>query len=602
MSSETPFVIGIDLGTTNTALAYCDTRLESNECKVFDIPQIVRPGEVETRSVLPSFIYIPGDSELPEGALELPWGEYSYTAGVFARDQGSRITHRLVSSAKSWLCNPNVLREDPILPWTADSSEVNKISPVEASMRYLTHLCESWHTKHNPMGDECFSKQSIFLTVPASFDASARELTVKSAIASDMDVILLEEPQAALYSWLYSKGDEWRNYLSLGDTVLVCDVGGGTTDFSLMAVCENDGELELVRIAVGDHILLGGDNMDLALAMVLSAKLKSEKGMKLDSWQINALSLLCREAKESLFINTGIDEVPIVIPSRGSKLFADSVSTILTRDILNNVILEGFFPQTPFDRHPVKKTAVGFTELSLPYEQDPSISSHLARFLSLHQESLLKYGNSKFPKAILFNGGVFKSSLIKDRFFSLLNTWHGDKDIKLLDGGDLDLAVCKGAAYYGLARRGKGIRIRGGTSRSYYVGIESSMPSIPGFEPPVKALCLAPKGVEEGTEITLPEKEFGLQVGEEAVFKFLSSSVRNDDKTGDIIEDWEDDISELPQLKMSLESDDKDTKIIPVKLETHITEIGTIELWCVSDKLNKKWKLEFDIRSDNRDF
>ena len=597
MSNDTPFVIGIDLGTTNTAIAYCDTRLETNDCKVFDIPQVVRSGEVETRPVLPSFIYIPGESELPEGALELPWGEYSYTAGTFAREQGARIPHRLVSSAKSWLCNSNVSREDPILPWTADADEVNKISPVEASMRYLMHLAESWHTKYKSIGDERFSAQSIFLTVPASFDASARDLTVKSAIASDMDVILLEEPQAALYSWLYSKGDDWRNILSVGDTVLVCDVGGGTTDFSLMAVCENGGNLELTRIAVGDHILLGGDNMDLALAMTLSQSLKSEKGVKLDAWQINALSLLCREAKESLFKDADIDEVPIVIPSRGSKLFADSVSVNLTRKILNSIILDGFFPQTPFDRHPLKKPSVGFSELSLPYEQDPSISSHLAKFLSLHQESLLKYGDSKFPKAILFNGGVFKSSLIKDRLFNLLNSWQDDKEIKLLDGGDLDLAVCKGAAYYGLARRGKGIRIRGGTSRAYYVGIESSMPSIPGFEPPVKALCLAPKGVEEGTEITLPNKEFGLHVGEEAVFKFLSSSVRNDDKTGELIEDWDEDITELPLLKMSLESDEEGTKIIPVKLETHITEIGTIELWCVSEKLNKRWKLEFDIRS-----
>lgn len=596
--SDSPYVIGVDLGTTNTAMAWAEAGAENPAVEIFRIPQITAPGEISERDVLPSFIYIPGPHELPKGSTELPWGDYPYISGEFAMRQGVRVPDRLVSSSKSWLCSGGVDREGLILPWTADGKKVSKISPVEAAMRCLTHLYEAWNHAHEgePKSNMCL--QDIVLTVPASFDAAARELTVKAATASNMDVILLEEPQAALYAWLFQMGDDWRRILKVGDTILVCDVGGGTTDFSLIAVSDNGGNLELERISVGDHILLGGDNMDLAAAMALSAELKAAKRTKLDSWQLNALCRSCGAAKERMLSDEKVEEAELVIPGRSSSLFGGSVSVTLKRDLLERIIFDGFFPEVPVDAVPARRMRLGLSEIGLPYEQDAAVTRHLAAFLSANRDIMERKGYPALPTRLLLNGGVFKSGAVRDRFLSAISKWYPDgKGPEVLQGADLDLAVAKGAAAYALSRRGRGIRIKGGTSRSYYIGIESSMPSVPGFEPPVKALCLAAKGVEEGSEIPLPGMEFALAVGCDAEFRFFSSGVRPDDATGDVVEDWEDaGLRELPSLRTSLEPGEGSSGgTVPVTLETRVTEIGTIELWC-SSKEGLRRKLEFDIR------
>lgn len=596
--SDSPYVIGIDLGTTNTAMAYAEAGAETPSINIFRVPQVTAPGEVSERDTLPSFIYIPGKHELADGSYALPWNEdIPYITGEFAMKQGIRVPDRLVSSSKSWLCAGEADREGLILPWTADPKKVSKISPVESAMKCLSHLYDAWnHAKQNDKGAN-FCLQTTVLTVPASFDAAARDLTVKAATASGMDVILLEEPQAALYAWLNSMGDEWRKQLKVGDTILVCDIGGGTTDFSLIAVSDNDGNLELERISVGDHILLGGDNMDLAAAMALAAELRA-KGKKLDAWQLNALCRSCSAAKVRLLSDASAEEAELVIPGRSSSLFGGSISVVLKKELLEKIILDGFFPEASADAKPQRKMRSGLSEMGLPYEQDAAVTRHLASFISSNRELMEKKGYPALPTKILLNGGVFKSSAICSKFISEISKWYPEGGApKILEGADLDLAVAKGAAAYALSRRGKGIRIKGGTSRSYYIGLESSMPSIPGFEPPVKALCLAKKGVEEGTEIPLPEREFSLAVGYDAEFRFFSANGRPDDDTGDIIEDWEEcGIIEQPSLKTSLDpGEGKNGGMIPVTLETRITEIGTIELWC-RDREGVLRKLEFDIR------
>lgn len=599
--TKSPYVIGIDLGTTNTAMAFSKDE-DGATIEIFKIPQIADIREIKERTTLPSFIYIPGSHELPEGAAELPWGDFPYIIGEFALKQGLKVPDRLVSSSKSWLCANAVDREGMILPWGSDSKKVAKISPVESAMRCLTHLYEAWNYKFKDVKHASFCIQDIALTVPASFDAVARELTVKAATASNMDVTLLEEPQAALYAWLFSMGEEWRKILKLNDTVLVCDIGGGTTDFSLIAVSENEGNLELERIAVGDHILLGGDNMDLAAAMALYEDMRARKKVKLEPWQLNAMARSCSAAKERMLSDDSVKEAEIIIPGRSSSIFGGSLTALLKRETLERIIFDGFFRSVPLNSRPEPRRRLGLAEIGLPYEHDAVVTRHLAAFLSVNRETLVKKGYAPLPTHLLLNGGVFKSEAITSRFIAALKEWYPDgESFTVLKGADLDLSVAKGAAAYALSKRGKGIRIKGGTSRSYYIGIETSMPSIPGFEPPVKALCIAGKGVEEGTKIKLDDREFALGVGYEAEFRFFSSSTREDDAIGNIVENWEDvGIKELPSLKVFLESDNTDAGFIPVKLETYVTEIGTIELWCISADGFRR-KLEFDVRHSDAD-
>jgi hypothetical protein len=608
--TESRYVVGIDLGTTNSALAYVDTGTASPEeaspCQ-FSIPQIVQAGVVEERVLLPSFLYLPGPKDLPAGSLKLPWAaDRDFAVGEFARNHGSHVPTRLVSSAKSWLCHSGIDRRARVLPWKAPEI-VRHVSPLEASTLTLEHLREAWnHVVARDMAEHRLEQQDVILTVPASFDALARELTVEAARAAGLEnITLLEEPQAAFYSWINSASEAWRKQVELGDVILVCDIGGGTTDFSLIAVSEENGQLALTRVAVGDHILLGGDNMDLALAHAVAQRF-SQKNIKLDAGQMLMLWHACRAAKEQLSADPGMSAAPVTVLGRGSKVIGAALKNELTRDEFEKVLLDGFLPQCPPDVEPGKERLAGLQELGLPYAADAAVTRHLAHFLHRNAEVLAERAPAKRskkkhgqPTAILFNGGVFKGELLRSRLLGVLNQWAhkaGAPDLKVLQGTDLDLAVARGAAYYGLVRRGKGVRIRGGAARSYYVGVATAMPAVPGAPPPVKALCVVPFGMEEGTQTDVPGQEFGLVVGEPAEFRFLGSTVRRHDPVGTVVEEWEDQIEELEPLSTTLEAPDSAGRTIPVRLHSRVTEVGTLELWCHSSDGKRRWKLEFNVR------
>ena len=609
------YIIGIDLGTTNSALACCDaTAAEGkSQIEVRSIPQLVDPNEVAERTLLPSFLYIPGEFDFPKGSLALPWEpEPTLVIGELARKRGAESPNRLVASAKSWLSYAAVNRTAPILPWQAPE-EVPKLSPVEASSQFLQYLRTVWDS--GEAGEQrqlALAEQDVLLTVPASFDEEARELTRRAAEQAGYDhVTLLEEPQAAFYAWLESQGDAWRHRIKVGDLVLVCDIGGGTTDLSLIMVSEESGELTLKRVAVGDHILLGGDNMDLALARFLQQRLEAS-GDRIDIWQLQGLWHRCRMAKEKLFESPKAQTRPITLLGKGTKLVGGTIKTELAREDLNQILVEGFFPKVASHELPGGQRRVGFQELGLPYAADPAITKHLARFLSEQvrnspEAAGIRRGGSGLacPTHILFNGGVMKAAVLRDRVVEVLNSWLRQEGFEalgmeqILEAPDLEHAVARGAAYYGKARRGRGVRIRSGASRTYYIGIESSMPAVPGMEAPIKALCVATFGMEEGTEATIPDREFGLVVGEPAEFRFLSSSVRKQDQVGRLLEDWGDDIEERSPLQVTLNLDGQLGKIVPVRLETRVTELGTLEIWCVS-RDSHRWKLELNIREKTK--
>ena len=607
----TKYIIGIDLGTTNSALARCDATAdeENSRIEVRSIPQVVEPNEVAERTLLPSFLYIPGEFDFPKGSLALPWQpEPKFVVGELARKRGAENPNRLVASAKSWLSYAAVNRTAPILPWQAPE-DVPKLSPVEASSQFLQYLRNVWDSSE--AGEQeplTLAEQDVFLTVPASFDEEARELTLRAAEqAGFRQTTLLEEPQAAFYAWLESHADAWRKRIKVGDLVLVCDIGGGTTDFSLILVSEEHGELTLKRVAVGDHILLGGDNMDLALARSLQQRLEAA-GSRIDIWQLQALWHHCRIAKEKLFEAPTMQTCPIILLGKGAKLVGGTIKTELSLEDLNQILVEGFFPHVSSDQPPARQRRVGFQELGLPYAADPAITKHLARFLSEQvrnspEAAGIRRGSSGLacPTHVLFNGGVMKAKVLRERVVEVLNSWLRQEGFQalgpdhILEGCDLEHAVARGAAYYGRARRGRGVRIRSGASRTYYIGIESSMPAVPGMEAPLKALCVVPFGMEEGSEATIPDREFGLVVGEPAEFRFLSSSVRKQDQVGSLLEDWGDDIEERSPLQVTLQLDGLQGKVVPVRLETRVTELGTLEVWCVSRE-GHRWKLELNIR------
>jgi hypothetical protein len=612
--SDPRYAIGIDLGTTHSALSYVDLQASEGEKTnhgVLAIPQLTAPGTVEDLPLLPSFLYLPHADELAPGDLSLPWPqsaeEQTAAVGEMARSRGATTPIRLVSSAKSWLSHPGVDRRSALLPNDAPE-EVTRVSPLEASTRYLSHLRKAWEQAHP---EAPFGEQAVTVTIPASFDPGARELTADAARAAGYtNLILLEEPQAALYSWIQGSEGRWRKDVKPGDIILVVDVGGGTSDFSLIAVLERDGVLEPHRIAVGDHILLGGDNMDLALAHLVARKLAAN-GTQLDAWQMRALTYGCRSAKEKLLADATVDTWPIVVPSRGSKLIGGSIRTELTRDEVTTFILDGFFPTVDAAARPAVRTRAGLTQLGLPYAQDAGITRHLAAFLARQvgaTAELEGYAGKQnaeatflHPTAVLFNGGVFKSDLLAQRIMATLNDWlymEGAEPARMLAGADLDLAVARGAAYYSYVRRGSGVRIRGGTARSYYVALESSMPAIPGMEPPIQALCVAPFGMEEGSEIELPNQEFGLVVGEPVQFRFFGSSVRRQDQIGDLLDFWgADELIELNEIEANLPSEGRQAgDVVQVRLHAMATESGTLELVAVSND-GQRWKVEFDVRS-----
>lgn len=604
------YTVGIDLGTTHCVLSYADlANLEQDgfSQQVMPVPQLTAPGTVEDKLQLPSFIYQAHAAELAEGAAALPWtNKPQHLVGEIARNLGSKTPIRLVSSAKSWLCHSGVDCKAPILPSDAPE-EVERISPFQATVAYLHHLKDAWQNKHP---DSPLEHQDLVITVPASFDPAARELTIEAAkIVGLGHAILLEEPQAAFYSWIEKNHDDWRKQVHVGDIILVIDIGGGTTDLSLIAVTETDGNLELNRVAIGDHILLGGDNMDLALAYTVKAKLETED-KSLQPWQFQALTHSCRDAKEKLLNNMEMAVAPIVIANRGSSLIGGTLRTELTRDEVNNVLVEGFLPHVPASARPVFRARTGLRTSGLPYAQDAGITRHLAAFLAKQQhatgelEDIKVAENATFihPTAILFNGGVLKAESLDNRLMAVLNGWLQEEQAppaRLLSGNDLDLAVARGAAYYGFVRKGKGVRIKGGAAASYYVGIESAMPSVPGIPPEIQALCIAPFGMEEGTQQELPNEEFGLVIGEPVRFRFFASTTRREDRVGTRLNRWgRDELSELDEIEITLEKEGRRAgEVVPVHLCAAVTEVGTLELQAVSQKDNTRWKIEFDVRS-----
>ncbi|HLW65895.1 MAG TPA: Hsp70 family protein [Gemmataceae bacterium] len=604
------YIIGIDLGTTNTALSYVDTRAgDEARPQVFAVPQVVQQGQVEERELLPSFLYLPNADEIPAGSLKLPWNKkIDYAVGEFARNFGSQVPTRLVSSAKSWLCHPGIDRRAAVLPWKAPEGG-KKVSPLEASTRYLKHLADAWnHALAKDAEADRLENQDIVLTVPASFDAAARELTVEAARAAGFEnLTLLEEPQAAFYAWLDAQRNDWRQLVQMGDLILVVDVGGGTTDLTLIEVGEEHGNLVLTRVAVGDHLLLGGDNMDLTLAHAAAKTL----GGKLDLGQMLLLGHSCRTAKEQIFADEKLASATVTVLGRGRSVIGGTLRTELKRADVEALLVDGFFPECPLESTPTGQRSAGLQEIGLPYVSDPAVTRHLAYFLKRQADALAERDDAKnkrvLPNAVLFNGGVFKAEPFRQRLMGLLNRWPAELEapkkkskpvsgVRALAGTNLDLAVARGAAYYGLVRRGKGVRIRGGTARSYYVGVETSLPAVPGAAPPIKALCVAPFGMEEGTETDLPKQEFGLIIGEPVQFRFLGSTVRRQDTAGTMVEEWEGQIEELQPVSVTLEEKPKLGRTVPVHLHAKVTEVGQLELACISRDGKHKWKLEFNVR------
>jgi molecular chaperone DnaK (HSP70) len=566
-------VFGIDLGTTNCAVA----RSDGGPVTIQTIPQLTGPGELREEVLFPSSLYIHGPKEFPEGATALPWDENpKYLTGEWAKRRGVENSSRLVHSAKSWLGHPGLDRTAPLLPLTAPDG-VKKVSPLEASAAYLDHICHS-------LGD--LRSAQVILTVPASFDAAARSFTEEAARRADIpNFVLLEEPQAAFYAWL-ERHENWRERVRPGDRILVIDIGGGTTDFTLIAVNEANGELTLERVAVGEHILLGGDNIDLALARTVEQELAA-KNTRLDALQLHMLWQRCRNAKEKLLSERATQpEEPVTILGRGTGLIGGTVKATLRRQTLEQVLLNGFLPEVDRTEQPAKTKRAALAEVGLPYASDPRITAHLARFVQ----------QAGAPTHVLFNGGVLHAQIVRQRILHILNSWL-EQPVQVLEGEDLMHAVARGAAYYGLARQGKGIRIRGGVPRTYYIGIESSMPAVPGIPAPMKALTVVPFGLEEGSSVELPKLEFGLLTGEPAEFRFFSSVSRHSDKPGDVLDPIPAEVEELSPIEVHLPAAAE--RVTRVSLAADVTATGVLELWCVG-KNDNRWKLEFNVREQTQ--
>lgn len=597
------YIVGIDLGTTNCAVAYVDTKgreRPSADIKTFEVPQLVAAGETVPRVMLPSFLYLPGPHELPPGAAQLPWrDDADRIVGEFARIQGGRVPAHLVSSAKSWLCHPGVDREADILPWGAPS-DARRVSPVEASAEYLRHIRDAWDVSFALDDPEALlDKQEVVLTVPASFDEAARELTVAAAKRAGFEnLTLLEEPQAAFYCWIVTHQEGWQKQVRGGELILVCDIGGGTTDFSLITVIETPTGPGFRRVAVGDHLMLGGDNMDLALAHHVEQKLG---GVRLDAEQWNALRLACRTAKEKLWGENSPGRWPVTIAGRGSKLIGGSIQSELTREDVRDVVLEGFFPRTQRDEVPSRAAKAGLQEFGLPFVSDPAIPRHLSSFLRRHRAEAIGAGGHTpddrpaRPDAVLFNGGALTPDFVRQRIVDITASWFADEaegtySPRVLTNISLDLAVAIGAAYYGVVRRGGGIRIGGGTARSFYVGFESQAKEKPW-------LCVVPRDAQEGEEIAIAHHDFDLLMGQPVSFPLASSSVRADDRPGELVPSDPDSILALPPLIGLMRVGRKATaERVPVRLAAKVTEVGTIELWCLSRTDDRRWRLQIHLR------
>ncbi|MCB0115873.1 MAG: Hsp70 family protein, partial [Caldilineaceae bacterium] len=604
---EYNFVVGVDLGTTNSAVAYVDLREDTRAIRLFGVPQLVAAGEVEDRAMLPSFLYLPGEYDLPAGATALPWArDRAYVVGEFAREQGARVPGRLVSSAKSWLAHGGVDRTAPILPWGARDGSP-QVSPVEAAKRYLQHVREAWNSVYAPANHpdnaaNRFEDQLIVLTVPASFDEVARELTVQAAQdAGFRRLVLLEEPLAAFYAWLAQHEDTWQQSMQDGQLILVCDIGGGTSDFSILGVRKGESGLRFDRLAVGEHLLLGGDNMDMTLGRHLETELMGAPG-KLDTARWHQLVYQCRKAKETLLNSTEkADHVDIsIVGASGRSLIGGTVRGALSHADVIRLILDGFFPADDLDAEPAGTRRRGLTELGLPYVQDPAITRHLAAFWRRFQGYLASETGraAPYPDYVLFNGGTLIPAAIRDRLRAVIGDWFADEagadwQPAELESAQLELAVAKGAAYYGRVRLGEGVRVGSGSPRAYYVAVETETRPETGEQ---TAVCLVQRGAEEGFEARLEELSFTALTNQPVSFRVFTSSTRLGDSLGDVVTLSADEVSELPPIRTVLRFGKGSVQRLPVRLGVHLSAVGTLEIWCYAEESDHRWQLAFDVR------
>ena len=599
---EVPYVVGIDLGTTNSAVAYMDLRQNDGSpgpLRMMRIPQLTGRGEIGNLEVLPSFLYIPGSYDLPQDITAFSWQknqDMPHIVGQFARDHGARIPSRLISSAKSWLCHGQADRRAPILPWGA-AEGIRKMSPVATTAAYLQHIRKAWNSVKGEDPENHLENQLVILTVPASFDEVARDLTVEAAtLAGLKSVTLLEEPLAAFYSWLLRHEKNWKQKIAPQELVLVCDVGGGTTDFTLITLEDSRGGLRFERMAVGDHLILGGDNADLALARLVEQTADAGTGgLSNDRWK--TLCHLCRQAKEEI-LEDRAHHKKITLPGEGSRLIAGTLSATLDRRMIEKIVVDGFFPMVDDSTASKSSMRPAITEFGLPYEPDPAVTRHLIRFLERHRSDILdgSQRDNPAPDYLLFNGGSLKPVIIQERIRSAVGEWFGleeEKMPRILDNPALELAVARGAAYYGLVKAGRGVRVGGGSPRSYYIGVGTQDQP----QATAKALCVVERGVEEGSAIDLADLEFKVRTNQPVAFDLYASSYRSGDHAGDTVA-IDDSLTALPPIQTVVQYGKKGVQAkIPVTLEAGYTEIGTLALWCCSRISTHRWKLQFQLRA-----
>ncbi len=638
------YVVGIDLGTTNSAVCYVDTWQKPWQLRTLAIPQLVAAGQVESRDTLPSFHFEPAPGSLEPDALRLPWSDSApeFAVGVMARDEGMRFPDRLITSAKSWLCHTGVDRTADLLPWQG-AAQLEQLSPAAASGRYLAHLRDAWGQQ---FADAPLAEQEIILTLPASFDEVARELTITAAAEAKLPrVVLIEEPQAAFYWWVHANAEDWQQKVHAGQTILVCDIGGGTSDFTLIQARPVETEpveateseatdpssaaqhsIRFHRVAVGNHLILGGDNLDLALAHHLEKRLQenlaqgsgTSKGQesKLTTRQWDVLVRSCRRAKETLLASDAPDEVTLHLPGSGTRLVGGGLQVEVSRAEVESLFLDGFLPPVTITERP-KTGAAGFRQFGLPYAEDPAISRHLAAFLSAHWEVVERAGGAAAtedsaatrgpaavrPDIVLFNGGFFASPILRERLLQVLSGWFSREDnswsLQVLKNDRLDLAVARGAAYYGMVRRGEGVRIAANLARSYYIGVAGI-----GADNDVEganlesAVCLVPGDAEPGQQIDLDDRQFDLTISQPVEFALYVSSTRLTDLPGQIVPVDREQFVPLPPIRTVLHaSRRRKQEVVPVTLHASLSEIGTIEMWCQAQGSDRRWRLQFDIRS-----
>ena len=607
------YIIGIDLGTTNCAAAWIDTEGDSPIVRMLSIPQWVDADQFESRSTLPSFLYQPSASQRPSGRL--PWEEdaedsnsqTTHCTGVFARDSATRHAGRVIASAKSWLSHPGVDRSTDLLPWHGDA-EVQKMSPVEASSRYLRHIAAAWDDAHpdHPMAD-----QDVVITLPASFDEVARELTVSAARRAGLPrVFLIEEPQAAFYAWIDDQNQDWQSIVRPGQLILVCDIGGGTTDFTLIRVRPAGGgggsneasdDVQFHRVAVGRHLILGGDNLDLAIAKFAESKL--DAALPPESWQ--RLIAASRNVKETMLAEDRPDQITVHLAGGGSRVIGGGTDVTITAEEIDRVIVGGFFPAVKLEDAP-ESGGSGFAEFGLPYAADPAITRHLAEFLSTHRRTgAVEVGDEDRPALVLFNGGVMAAPRLQSAIVDSLSRWFGDGGYgdhdpwrpAVLSSPRLHLAVARGAAYYGIVRRGRGVRIAANLGHSYYLQVDEAPPA---------AMCLIAGSAEAGQTFLCDDRPLRLNVGVPVRFPLWSSSTRLADPPGEVIEIDSAEMSPLPPIATVLTTRRRNqTAEIDVAIESQLSEIGTVAIHAVDvtdsgggdGPKGRRWRLEFDIRS-----